>query len=285
MKTRIMNISLIIPVYNEAECLDACLKSISIQTVAPIEVIVIDNNSTDGSAAIAESYSFVTLLHERRQGVVHARNRGFNAARGDIIGRIDADTILPTSWVSLIKSFFERDETLAAVSGAPDYYDFAFARLADVIDYRLRYHLSKKLGEYNFLWGANMAVRRSAWNKVRSSLCSCSNIHEDFDLAIHLQEKGLRVDYEQELVAGVSSRRIDTDFNSFFRYSLVAPRTYKYHNLRNRYHMYPVLLICWTTYVPARVIYRGYDPEKGSFSLNRLFMTTTPRIDPTTNIV
>ncbi len=283
--THIMKVSIVIPVYNEAERLDACLRSIATQTIPADEVIVVDNNSTDASIIIAQRYAFVTVLQETRQGVVHARNRGFDAARGSIIGRIDADTILPSGWVAQVQALFDADTSLNAVSGAPHYYDFALSGLADRIDYGFRRHLARKLGNTNFLWGANMAVRRSAWQHVRRSLCAREDMHEDFDLGIHLQEQGLYVGYEPQLIANVSFRRVDTRFYDYLRYTLVSPRTYALHHLRSRYHMYPVLAFCWAVYAPARFIYRGYNPETGAFSLSRLVMDTTPRVDPTTNII
>src|ERR1700740_396587 len=101
-----MKISVIIPVYNEATTLDACLTAIARLRPQPFEVIVVDNNSTDNSAAIARSYPFVTVISETRQGVVHARSRGFDAASGDIIGRIDADTLVDPDWTKQIESVF-----------------------------------------------------------------------------------------------------------------------------------------------------------------------------------
>ncbi|MFI5270905.1 MAG: glycosyltransferase [Candidatus Saccharimonadales bacterium] len=280
-----MNISIVIPVYNEADSLDACLQSIATQTTEPLEVFVVDNNSTDQSVQVAQKYSFVKVLHESRQGVVHARNLGFNKARGDVIGRIDADTILPSNWIEKVKYLFESNTSLSAVSGSPHYYDFVLSGLADQIDSVLRSRLAKKLGSNNFLWGANMAIRRSAWKSVRSSICAEKDIHEDFDLAIHLQELGCLVAYEPGLLASVSSRRIDTDFKSYVRYSLISPRTYKVHGLSSRYHMYPIILIAWGAYIPARLLYKGYDHSRGEFSLNKLFSPSRTRIDPTINIV
>jgi cellulose synthase/poly-beta-1,6-N-acetylglucosamine synthase-like glycosyltransferase len=279
----LMKISLVIPVYNEAECLGACLEAITGQTVAPYEVIVVDNNSTDNTAVIAQNYGFVTLLREKRQGVVHARNRGFDTAGGDIIGRIDADTLLPPDWVAQMQNIFQ-DISVSAVSGAPHYYDFALAGLADAIDLYLRLRLARNLKDTNFLWGANMAVRRSAWQQARPLLCSHRSLHEDFDLAIHLQALGQQVVYDESLVAGVSSRRIDTGFIDYVRYTLASPRTYAAHHLRSRYHMYPVLMACWLGYLPGRLIYRGCDPATGSFSLSQLLAAGSSRVDPTANV-
>src|SRR5689334_10679087 len=106
MKKYSMKTSIVIPVYNEAAQLGACLRAIAQQTVKPLEVIVVDNNSTDGTRAVAEAYDFVTVLEEPRQGVVHARSRGFDAARGDIIARIDADSILPADWLANVETVF-----------------------------------------------------------------------------------------------------------------------------------------------------------------------------------
>jgi glycosyltransferase involved in cell wall biosynthesis len=279
-----MNVSIVIPVYNEAEQLGACLQAIARQTVRPYQVIVVDNNSTDGTAAIAAAFDFVSVLHEPRQGVVHGRTRGFNAARGEIIGRIDADTLLPPGWVAQVQAIFA-DQSVSAVSGAPHYYDFALAGIADAIDIYMRARLARKLHNTNFLWGANMAVRRSAWLQTRHLLCEKPGLHEDFDLAIHLQEAGLEVAYDGQLVAGVSSRRIDSSWLAYARYTLASPRTYAWHRLKTRRHMYPVILVCWLAYLPGRVIYRGYNPETGVFSLSQLLTAAPQRVDPTANIV
>ncbi|HSW85820.1 MAG TPA: glycosyltransferase [Candidatus Saccharimonadales bacterium] len=279
-----MKLSIVIPVYNEADRLDACLEAISRQSVTPLEVIVVDNGSSDNSQAIVMAYDFVTLLEEPKQGVVHARNTGFDAAHGEIIGRIDADTILPTTWVEQLITIFKSSEA-SAVSGAPHYYDFALSNLADRIDYNLRSRLAVRMAHQNFLWGANMAIRRSVWQQVRSQLCTSRDLHEDFDLGIHIQEMGFKVDYFPKLVADVSSRRIDTGLVDYIRYTLVSPKTYAHHQLKSWRYMYQVLFACWFFYLPARLIYRAYDPAKEKFSINRLLTPTQARINPTVNVV
>jgi glycosyltransferase involved in cell wall biosynthesis len=278
-----MKITIVIPVYNEAAHLGACLEAIAAQAVPAHQVIVVDNNSTDATAAIARRYPFVTLLSEPRQGVVHARNRGFDTASGDIIGRIDADTLLPPEWTAQIQAIFQ-NPSISAVSGAPHYYDFALSGVADAIDLYLRAGLARSLKDTNFLWGANMAVRRADWQRVRPQLCDHRSLHEDFDLGIHLQALGLKVAYDENLLAGVSSRRIDSSFGSYIRYTMASPRTYAAHNLRSRFHMYPVLMVCWAGYLPGRLIYRGYNQETGTFSVSQLLTATASRVDPSTHV-
>lgn len=278
-----MNVSIVIPVYNEATHLGACLAAISGQTVQPLEVIVVDNNSTDGTAEVARQFPFVRLITEKKQGVIHARTTGFNAARGEIIARIDGDTVLPPEWTAKIHKIMS-DRTVSAVSGAPHYHDFALPNLANGIDHYFRQRLADKLADNNFLYGANMAMRRSAWLAVRKHLCKQADLHEDFDLAIHLQERGYAVAYSADLIAGISSRRINTDFASFLRYTLVSPRTYALHSLSSRRHMYPALMASWLCHLPGRLLYKAYDPVTARFSLAQLLSPDASRVDPTSHV-
>jgi glycosyltransferase involved in cell wall biosynthesis len=281
-----MKISIVIPVYNEAERLDTCLRSIAAQTTKPYEVIVVDNNSTDTSATIANSFGFVRFLREPKQGVLHARTRGFNAAMGDIIARIDADSILPANWVEQVGLVFS-DQSVDATSGIAMYYNVAAAPLFNTIDLFFRRRLSWQLKDRVFLWGANMAVRRSAWRRVKPTLCARGGIHEDYDIAIHLQELGGRVTFDERLQAQVSSRRIDVGYFEFMRYVWVSPRTYAEHGIRGYRHMYWVVAVCAVGYLPARILHRGYDPKLDRFSWSKVLAPSTvmPRVDPTTNVV
>lgn len=279
-------ISIIIPVYNEEEGLEACLQAIAKQKVKPLEVIVVDNNSTDDTAAVAARFGFVKLLSEPRQGVTHARKRGFDEARGDIIARIDADTLVPADWTVRLREVFA-DQTVDAVSGVAMYYNVSAAWIFDAIDLFFRRRLSWQLKDRMYLWGANMAMRRKAWREVRSRLCEHGGIHEDYDIAIHLQELGGKVVFDERLRASVSSRRIDVSYWEFVRYAMVSPRTYAKHSIKEGRHMYSVVLVCAIGYVPARLLHRGYDSTKDGFSWGRLLSTPTAsgRVDPTANVV
>lgn len=280
-----MKISIVIPVYNEADALGGCLESIARQSIRPHEVIVVDNNSSDDTAEIAGNFPFVTLLREPRQGVVHARSRGFDAATGDIIARIDADTILPEDWLANVRQVF-KDPAIDAVSGVALYYNVAAAGLFNAIDLFFRRRLSWQLGDRVYLWGANMAIRRQAWRRARPALCERSGMHEDYDIAIHLQELGGTVVFDERLRARVSSRRIDVGYLGFMRYVLVSPRTYAAHGIRQRWHMYWIVLVCALGYLPARILHQGYDPDSGRFRWSRLAgqRNVPVRVDPTTHV-
>lgn len=278
-----MKVSIVIPAYNEAEYLGDCLRAISEQTVRPWEVIVVDNNSTDETAAIARKFDFVTLISESRQGVVYARDAGFDRATGDIIGRIDVDTRLPKTWVETLIGIFV-DPSVAAVSGSVQGYDVSLSRVISAVDLFLRKRLARRLSVSDtvFLQGANMGVRRSAWQNVSKTLCRTANMHEDFDLAIHLQELGNRVIFDERLKAGISARRTDVTFLQFTNYVRMSPHTYAQHNLPSRRFMYPIVALALIGYIPVRILYRGCDPNTGQFMLTRIFATKRQkRVDPT----
>jgi glycosyltransferase involved in cell wall biosynthesis len=253
-----LRVSIVIPVYNEGDRIAACLRSIRAQRVRPYEVIVVDNNSSDTTLQIVRRFKGVRLLTAKRQGVVHARNRGFNAARGEIIARIDADTRLPRDWVEKLETIFT-DKSIDAVSGAVSYYDLPCRRLAAQIDLRLRRHAASRMGEHMFLQGANMALRSSAWRAVRGQLCLRGGLHEDFDLAIHLSDAGRRVVLDERLKADISARFLDDTSRDFWTYTLLSSGTYAQHDVEARRHMYPMVVLALTFHLPLRWLYRQFN--------------------------
>lgn len=86
-------VSVIIPVYNGARFLRACLESVFAQTYRPIEVIVVDDGSTDDSGSIAQSFPEVRYIQQTNQGVAAARNSGIEAARGEFYAFLDQDDL------------------------------------------------------------------------------------------------------------------------------------------------------------------------------------------------
>ena len=251
------------------------------QEIPFYEIIVVDNNSADATPAIARRFPGVKVVRERLQGKVHARTTGFNTAKGEIIARIDADTILPPNWCGTVQTIFAR-RTIDAVSGMPNYYDLAFPRLANAVEHFFRRWLARALRETLFLQGANMAVRRSAWQAVRAHTCVSRHIHEDFDVAIHLQTAGYAVVFEERLVAGLSARCVDADFKYFLSYVRINPYSYAVHGVPHYRRMYPVLAMIVVLFFPARMLFRARDPRTGKFSWARLFAErpVQPRIDP-----
>lgn len=198
-----MNISVVIPAYNEEKRIEACLRSVFHQTQLPFEVIVVDNNSTDGTAEIARSLGAKVII-EKKQGITFARNAGFNASVGDIIARTDADTIVPHDWVEKISRHFEKDHSLDAVSGPAIFGIRVFTPLVRLIVFET----NKKIFGHYGLYGPNFAIRKSAWERVKDEVClDDDKVHEDTDIAIHIG-KGGKIGYDKDLKVRTSARRL-----------------------------------------------------------------------------
>ena len=275
-------ISLVIPAYNEEDYIAQCLQAALGQAEPFYEIIVVDNNSSDHTAQIARSFKRVKVVTEKRQGVVFARTKGFDMAKGDIIARIDVDTLLTPQWSRQVREEF-KDASLAAVSGRPTYYDVTFEKFVVAVENSFRRKMARALSDSLFLQGANMAIRKKSWQQIKPYLCYKHNMHEDFDLAIHLQEYGHKVTYSEDLVAGLSARRVDIGFLSYVRYVGMSPHTYALHEVIGRHKMYPVIACVIIIWLPARILYRGYNPVTDSFSFKKLFAPNkqVARTDPT----
>ena len=102
-----MKVSVVIPAYNEEKFIRKALKSVTNQLVDADEIIVINNNSSDKTVEITRSFS-VRIIDEKKQGMISARNTGFDNAKYDIIARIDADVQVPPDWIQRIKRNFEK---------------------------------------------------------------------------------------------------------------------------------------------------------------------------------
>lgn len=92
-------VSVVIPVYNAEKYLRACLDSVVAQSLREIEIICVDDGSTDASAAILREYAArdprVRVITQENAGVGPARNAGIRAARGEFVAFIDPDDLLP----------------------------------------------------------------------------------------------------------------------------------------------------------------------------------------------
>jgi glycosyltransferase involved in cell wall biosynthesis len=120
-------LSVVVCTYNRAALLAQVLESLSRQTIAPeqMEVIVVDNNSQDETADIAESllaqFKNHQFLHEPRQGLSYARNRGWQAASGKYIAFLDDDAKANPDWCERIVSAFASVSPAPVAVGGPIY--------------------------------------------------------------------------------------------------------------------------------------------------------------------
>lgn len=216
-----MNVSIVIPAYNEEKFLPNCLESILKQDEKPDEIIVVDNNSTDKTVEIAKTFP-VKLMHEPKQGIIASRNTGLNAASYEIIARIDADTILPSGWIKRLKQDFA-DPSIIAVSGPVLAYDRIkspiMKKFFQWLHTTLFFRLTKLTLGHESLFGSNMAIRKELWEKIKSAVCLQDHaVHEDMDIAVHLIPYG-KILYDPQLLAFISYRRTKS-LSSLFEYTI-----------------------------------------------------------------
>lgn len=269
-----MKISVIVPAYNEEAVIGRCLEAVLGQVSPADEILVVDNNSADRTAEVAERYrgDGVRVVRETRQGLIPARNRGFDEAVGDVLGRIDADTLVEPDWVPRLREVFA-DPAVSAATGPSWFYDAPLPRMGLAGQRFMCHRVNRLLSGHPMLWGSNMALTRECWAELRDHACTRPDVFEDLDLAIHLHRLGRRVRYEDRLRAPVSARRLREPFPELFRYLRTWPRTYALHGERRAAAgAWAVLATGPVPMHPAlALVLRAYAPDAGTVSLGRLF--------------
>ncbi len=224
-----LTLSIIIPAYNEEHYIRSCLDSIAQQTIMPDEVILVDNNCTDDTVNIANEYGFVKVVTEGDQGRGHARTKGFNSTTCDIIGRIDVDSVLAPDWCERVFQTFSSSD-VGGVTGLA-----MIAALPRIQRPRTRlwswmYTLwSRAENGFDLMWGANMAIRRDVWLKVRSGVCDDDQIvHEDQDISFLVLAAGERIRRDSRLL-------MNTDGQTFHYFPKLAHYTRLRYTTRARH--------------------------------------------------
>lgn len=218
-----MKLSFVIPAYNEENYVSDCLDAIEAQkqtlppaVAADIEVVVVNNASTDGTAAVvkkyAEKYPDIRLVNEPEKGLVRARRAGFLASTGELVANVDADTRITPGWIVRVLAEFKRDPKLVALSGPFIYYD-----APRMVRFFTRFFYYLGFGFYlvnrfvfrvgSMLQGGNFVVRRTALEKIGGFDTNLSFYGEDTDIARRMNQVG-HVKFTFKLPARTSGRRL-----------------------------------------------------------------------------
>jgi len=210
-----MKVSVVIPAYNEEVFIGRCLGAMIGQSVPADEIIVVNNNSTDKTVEIAKRFH-VKIVKEKVQGMIPARNRGFDEAKYNIMARCDADVIVPNNWIELIKKNF-RNKDIDALSGPVAYTDSPLIS-SSPIPSRVYLESLRLLSKGNrYLVGPNMIITKNIWKRVRDFVNPDDTIvHEDLDLSLKIINDGGKIGYDAKLIVSSSARRIVGKPRSFF---------------------------------------------------------------------
>lgn len=114
-----MKISVVIPAYNAASTIDAAVESVLAQTVAPDEILVLDDGSTDDTFRHLEAHqSKVTVFRQSNHGVAHARNYLCRQAKGEVVAFLDADDVWHPQYLQTqCRQLEEHSQTAAGFTG------------------------------------------------------------------------------------------------------------------------------------------------------------------------
>lgn len=113
-----MKISVIVPVYNVEKYLRACLDSLLVDVPDGVEIIIVDDGSTDESLKICKEYThypFIKLIQQENRGLSGARNTGIEEARGEWISFVDSDDMVREDYFTTLEKVIANDENVDVV--------------------------------------------------------------------------------------------------------------------------------------------------------------------------
>lgn len=169
-------ISVIIPVYNVEKYLDRCLKSVVNQTYKNLEIILVDDGSTDLSGQICDDYAAkdkrIKVLHNENGGASVARNAALDIATGDYIGFVDSDDQIKEDMYEYLYNLLQREQADIAMC---DYTRKPKELIRDVREEKIRKFNSEEMqlffyrvnGEGNYYSAWNRLYKKSILEDVR----------------------------------------------------------------------------------------------------------------------
>lgn len=197
--------TVIIPCRNSAGTVGEAVSTALSQTRPPLEVLVIDDASTDDSAGIAAAHGARVVRLERRANAGGARNRGIDIARGSVLAFLDADVRIAPDWLERVDAAFLADPSIAAVGGR-----IVNGRpgLWGDLDHFLNH--SEWISDRARACGAfptmAIAYRRAAVGAVRFP---ATNYGEDIFFALAVQAGGGRIWYDPQIRIEHRHERLD----------------------------------------------------------------------------
>ena len=186
------DVTVVIPARNAAPTIERCLAALAEQTVSPDEVIVVDDGSTDDTAAIARRLG-AQVISQDHSGAGAARNRGAQAARGELLLFTDADCVPVPDWVERLVEALNREEVAAARGVTTSEQAEPAARFAQ-LEYDEKYRQLARHDNVEFVATYSAAYRRDAfWRFGGFDEGFVGATSEDQELSFRLAREGLRI--------------------------------------------------------------------------------------------
>lgn len=162
-------ISVVVPFYNAGKYIARCLDGLFAQSFPPekYEVILVDNNSTDDSAAIAERYKGISLLRQPVSGSYAARNMGIRAARAPVIATLDPDCRPSPDWLGQVEAAMREPQCLVLLGHRGHANKSMAMELLEMYEAEKVTYVTVR-GDKDFYFGYtnNMAFRRTVFDSI-----------------------------------------------------------------------------------------------------------------------
>lgn len=228
-------ISVIIATRDRATVLEQCLQHVMVQEGSPFETIVVDNSVDQQSTrAVVVRFPGVTYLRAdpNRRNPALMRNRGIQASHGDILAFIDDDTLVTPGWLQALLDAFA-DPQVGGVTGrvieadAPEVCTTEIGRFSPRGEITMNFNNTMSYPvPVEFLYGCNMAVRRSVLDRVGCYDRWYGIVYEEQDLSFRINRAGFQLLFVPGMVgrhlkaprpSGVSHRSGEFDVRSQYR--------------------------------------------------------------------
>jgi glycosyltransferase involved in cell wall biosynthesis len=214
-----MRTSVIIPCRDAARTVADAIGSALGQSESPLEVLVVDDASSDASAAVARKAGARVLVNPTRRNAGGARNAGIEATSGELLAFLDADAVPPRDWLARAREIFAADPSIAGVGGS--IVNGRAGRYGE-LDYFLNHSewIGGRAGEKHSIPTMAIVYRRDAVGPARFPE---SNSGEDTAFALAVASRGGRLWYEPAI--RVTHRHERLDFHSFWEKQVACGKT------------------------------------------------------------
>ncbi len=194
-------VSVVIPAYNCENTLPIALQSLlTLKNLNPVEIIVVDDGSTDNTSKIVKTFPMVKYVYQKNSGPAATRNRGFKESTGEIVFFTDSDCIPQEDWIVRCVGHFDKPE-IGVVAGT---YGIANPEniLARSIHSEIMFRHNRRMPDFPKSFGSyNFCVRRNIFDLVGGfdeSYPFASG--EDNDLSYKILEKGYKIYFERSAI-------------------------------------------------------------------------------------
>lgn len=173
-------VSIIVPVYNVAKYLPECLDSITGQTYQNLQIILVDDGSTDESGRICDEHAAhdarVVVIHQANAGAANAKNAGLDAATGQFIAFADSDDCVEPNWIEkMLSALLDSDSDVVECSFRIEYTTGSTPGNDSLVFVNKQFETEDYLRQYPTIWSCALF-----WNKLfRASLLQNVRFHTE----------------------------------------------------------------------------------------------------------